>query len=58
LPLNVFLSGLQHNWKDKTDLITEEGKQELIDKNKRIVSCDFTIVEHLRECITVKTGGP
>jgi glycine/D-amino acid oxidase-like deaminating enzyme len=48
LPLgnDLFKVGATYNWKDKTDLITEEGKQELIDRIKEIVSCDFTIVEH------------
>jgi hypothetical protein len=34
--------------KDKTDLPTEEGKTELIDRIKEIITCDFEIVQHLR----------
>jgi hypothetical protein len=32
--------------KDKTDLPTEEGKTELIDRIKEIITCDFEIVQH------------
>jgi hypothetical protein len=38
-------SGATYNWKDKTNLVTEDGKQELIDRIK-IINCDFTIMEH------------
>jgi glycine/D-amino acid oxidase-like deaminating enzyme len=31
---------------DKTNLVTEDGKQELIDRIKEIINCDFTIMEH------------
>jgi hypothetical protein len=30
----------------QTDLPTEEGKLELIDRIKEIITCDFEIVEH------------
>lgn len=48
LPLgnDLFKVGATYNWKDKTDLPTEEGKQELIERIKEIISCDFEIVEH------------
>jgi glycine oxidase len=48
LPLggDLFKVGATYNWKDKTDLPTEEGKQELIDRIKEIITCDFEIVEH------------
>jgi glycine/D-amino acid oxidase-like deaminating enzyme len=39
-------SGATYNWKDKTNLVTEDGKQELIDRIKEIINCDFTIMEH------------
>jgi hypothetical protein len=56
LPLgnNCFKVGATYNWKDKTDLPTEEGKTELIDRIKEIITCDFEIVQHLR-VFTVKT---
>ena len=48
LPLgnDLFKVGATYNWKDKTDLPTEEGRIELLDRIKEIISCDFEIVEH------------
>lgn len=48
LPLgnDLFKVGATYNWKDKTELPTEEGKLELIDRIKEIITCDFQIVEH------------
>jgi glycine oxidase len=48
LPLgnDLFKIGATYNWDDKTDIPTEEGKAELIEKIKEIISCDFEIVEH------------
>jgi glycine oxidase len=48
LPLgdHLFKVGATYNWKDKTDLPTDEGKQELIDRIKEIIICDFEIISH------------
>jgi glycine/D-amino acid oxidase-like deaminating enzyme len=48
LPLgnDLFKVGATYNWKDKTNLPTEEGKAELITRIKEIIICDFEIVEH------------
>ncbi|MDI6031916.1 FAD-dependent oxidoreductase [Flavobacterium sp. LB2P84] len=48
LPLgnDLFKVGATYNWKDKTDLPTEEGKTELVDRIKEIINCDFEIIEH------------
>ena len=48
LPLgdHLFKVGATYNWKDKTDLPTEEGKTELIARIKEIISCDFEIIAH------------
>ncbi|WP_284651447.1 NAD(P)/FAD-dependent oxidoreductase [Flavobacterium terrisoli] len=48
LPLgnNLFKVGATYNWDDKTDLPTAEGKQELVDRIKEILTCDFEIIEH------------
>ena len=48
LPLGggLFKVGATYNWKDKTDLPTEEGRIELIDRIKEILNCDFEIMEH------------
>lgn len=48
LPLgnDLFKVGATYNWKDKTDLPTDEGREELISRIKEILLCDFEIVEH------------
>ncbi|MFV8440786.1 NAD(P)/FAD-dependent oxidoreductase [Flavobacterium sp. LB2P44] len=48
LPLGdgVFKVGATYNWKDKTELPTEEGKVELIERIKEIITCDFEILDH------------
>lgn len=48
LPLGnaLFKVGATYNWEDKTDTPTEEGKQELIDRIKEILTCDFEIIDH------------
>ncbi len=49
LPLgnDLYKVGATYNWNDKTDVPTEEGKTELIEKIKEIINCDFEIVQHL-----------
>ena len=48
LPLGdaLFKVGATYNWEDKTNTPTEEGKQELIDRIKEIITCDFEIISH------------
>ena len=48
LPLgnHLFKVGATYNWNDKTDLPTDEGKSELIERIQEIVTCDFEIVSH------------
>jgi glycine/D-amino acid oxidase-like deaminating enzyme len=48
LPLgnDLFKVGATYNWKDKTDLPTEEGKTELVERIQEIIGCDFEIVQH------------
>jgi glycine/D-amino acid oxidase-like deaminating enzyme len=48
LPLDnsLFKVGATYNWEDKTDAPTIEGKQELVDRIKEILTCDFEIIEH------------
>lgn len=43
---DLYKVGATYNWKDKTDLPTEEGRAELVDRIKEIITCDFEIVEH------------
>ncbi|MDD3004976.1 FAD-dependent oxidoreductase [Flavobacterium sp.] len=49
LPLgdDLFRVGATYNWKDKTDIPTQEGRDELIFRIKEILQCDFEIVSHL-----------
>lgn len=44
---NLYKVGATYNWADKTDIPTEEGKAELIEKIKELIQCDFEIIEHL-----------
>lgn len=48
LPLgnNLFKVGATYNWNDKTDLPTEEGKLELMERIQEIITCEFEIVSH------------
>lgn len=48
LPLgnDMFKVGATYNWEDKTNLPTEEGKNELTAKLREIITCDFEIMEH------------
>ena len=49
LPLgnDLYKVGATYSWEDKTNLPTEEGKKQLLDKIKEVLQCDFEIVEHL-----------
>jgi glycine oxidase len=48
LPLgnDLFKVGATYNWKDKTNLPTEGGKNELVERICEIINCDFEIVQH------------
>jgi glycine oxidase len=48
LPLgnDLFKVGATYNWKDKTDLPTEEGRLELLERIREILNCEFEIVDH------------
>jgi glycine/D-amino acid oxidase-like deaminating enzyme len=48
LPLgnDLFKIGATYNWEDKTALPTEAGKNELVERIKEIITCDFEIMEH------------
>jgi len=49
LPLgnNNYKVGATFNWKDKTQLPTEDGKNELLTKLKSVIDVPFEIVEHI-----------
>ncbi|MFY8110554.1 MAG: NAD(P)/FAD-dependent oxidoreductase [Flavobacterium sp.] len=48
LPLGdgFFKVGATYNWKDKTDLPTEEGRMELLERIHEIINCDFEVTQH------------
>lgn len=48
LPLgnDLFKIGATYNWQDKTDIPTEEGREELVSRIKEIVQCEFEIISH------------
>lgn len=43
---NLYKVGATYHWDDKTSIPTKEGMQELINRIKEILNCDFDIVEH------------
>jgi len=43
---DLYRLGATYNWKDKTTQITASGKEELLQKLKRFLKCEFTIVNH------------
>lgn len=42
----LFKVGATYNWQDKTDVPTEEGREELVTRIKEILQCDFEIIAH------------
>lgn len=48
LPLgnDLYKVGATYDWKDKTNNPTEEGKKEIVDNLKELISCDFEIIKH------------
>lgn len=48
LPLenDLYKVGATYNWADKSNIPTEDGKQELIERIKEILNCDFEIINH------------
>lgn len=48
LPLgnDLYKVGATYNWHDKTDTPTQEAKNELIERIKEIINCDFEIIAH------------
>lgn len=43
---NLFKIGATYNWQDKTDQPTSGGKEELLNKIKEILICQFEIIDH------------
>ena len=43
---DVYKVGATYDWKDKTNIATETGKQELLEKLNDVVNCKYEIMEH------------
>ncbi len=43
---DLYKIGATFNWTDKTNDPTEAGREELVEKLKTVISCDFEILEH------------
>lgn len=44
---DLYSVGATYNWKDDTNLITVEAKNELISKLKNLITCNFEVVKHV-----------
>lgn len=44
---NLYSVGATYNWNDKTNAITKNGREELENKLKTIISCDYEVIDHL-----------
>ncbi|OUR94360.1 FAD-dependent oxidoreductase [Flavobacteriales bacterium 34_180_T64] len=44
---DLYYVGATYDWKDKTDAISKEGREELVAKLSRFLKCDFTVVNQL-----------
>jgi glycine oxidase len=44
---DLYKIGATYEWDDKSQLPTENGKTELLEKLKEIITCEFEVVEHL-----------
>ena len=42
---NLYKIGATYNWEDKTNVPTEEAKEELLSELKEIITCDFEVIE-------------
>lgn len=43
----LYAVGATYNWTDKTNQITQEGKTELVDKLKQLITCNFEVVHQV-----------
>jgi glycine oxidase len=44
---DLYKIGATYEWDDKSQLPTEKGKQELLEKLKEIINCEFEVIDHL-----------
>jgi len=43
---DLYKIGATFNWSDKTNLPTDQGREELLEKLKTVISCDFEVRDH------------
>jgi len=44
---DLYRVGATYKWKDKTNIPTQESKDELLEKLNRILKCDYEVIDHL-----------
>ena len=44
---DLYFVGSTYNWKDKTNDISKEGREELESKLKTIISCDYKVINQM-----------
>ena len=44
---DLYKVGATYNWQDKSDVKTQEAKNELLEGLRDLIDCDFEVVEHL-----------
>jgi glycine/D-amino acid oxidase-like deaminating enzyme len=44
---DIYKVGATYNWEDKTNIPSESGKKELIEKLNALISCEYEVIEHL-----------
>lgn len=43
---DLYKIGATFNWSDKTNIPTDQGREELLEKLKTVISCDFEVKDH------------
>lgn len=44
---DIYKVGATYNWQDKTDDLTENAKQELMEGLEKLIDCEYEIIEHV-----------
>lgn len=44
---NLYSVGATYDWNDKTNLVTEDAKNKLLDQFRAVISCDFEVVNQV-----------
>lgn len=43
---DIYKVGATYDWKDKTNVPTKEGREELIEKLEEVINCEYEIIDH------------